>query len=545
MDKDGYVNNGFHPDLTGQLKINANDGEGRGEGAPESPGGWKDVIRKEIQDKRPSPSGRSLVKEDIFESDKRIGVLGNGDFGRALAGRLAQAGYSPVIGSRNPDKFSSLTPAGVELSSYEVACKSDILVVAIPQPYYHTLPAELLKGKILIDCSNRSTVKRQSVQSQAEYLAELYPDSTVVKGFNVLSAYALENGGLQGSKQVFIAGDSIAAKSRVSDIIRGCGFTPVDLGALTAARTIEDIPVSVFPSWRLPFLIHLLIFIFFYAWSFAKFQICWPLTWSDSFLWELWNHIPMDNVNKTLAVHALNTLALCYLPGVIAGWIQIVRGTKYSRFPNWLDKWLKMRKQLGLLMLFSASIHACLSLAYMSPAYQDTLWGSPAEVLVDKVSKDWTTGETVIYTNQSIKVMSAEKMDWQGECFLMAGVFGFFLVVLLGISSLPGVTQTLSWKEFAYIQSGLGWISMLFLMAHDMFYGWKYINGPSCYIPSSFQYALYVPGLTVLLKAPLVIPPISWHLDKIRGGYERGYKTKVDSSSVTLTKATLPTPEVA
>ncbi len=42
------------------------------------------------------------------------------------------------------------------------------------------------------------------------------------------------------SFQVFIAGDSIAAKSRVSDIIRGCGFTPVDLGALTAARTIEE-----------------------------------------------------------------------------------------------------------------------------------------------------------------------------------------------------------------------------------------------------------------------------------------------------------------
>ena len=33
------------------------------------------------------------------------------------------------------------------------------------------------------------------------------------------------------------------------------------------------------------------------------------------------------------------------------------RGTKFSRFPNWLDNWLKMRKQLGLLMLFSAAIH--------------------------------------------------------------------------------------------------------------------------------------------------------------------------------------------
>ena len=83
------------------------------------------------------------------------------------------------------------------------------------------------------------------------------------------------------------------------------------------------------------------------------------MTWGgpSQFLWHLWNHIPMDNVNKTLAVHSLTTLALCYLPGVIAGWLQIFRGTKYSRFPTWLDNWLKMRKQLGLLMLFAASIH--------------------------------------------------------------------------------------------------------------------------------------------------------------------------------------------
>ena len=65
----------------------------------------------------------------------------------------------------------------------------------------------------------------------------------------------------------------------------------------------------------------------------------------------------MDNVNKTLAVHSLVTLALCYLPGVLAAWLQLARGTKYSRFPCWLDNWLKMRKQLGLLMLFAASIH--------------------------------------------------------------------------------------------------------------------------------------------------------------------------------------------
>ena len=114
----------------------------------------------------------------------------------------------------------------------------------------------------------------------------------------------------------------------------------------------------------------------------------------------------MDNVNKTLAVHALITLALCYLPGVLAGWIQIFRGTKYSRFPAWLDNWLKMRKQLGLLMLFAAAIHvrheqqyykksslfdhqACLSVAYMSPTYQGLVYGDAVEISVHTMEGGW------------------------------------------------------------------------------------------------------------------------------------------------------------
>lgn len=43
--------------------------------------------------------------------------------------------------------------------------------------------------------------------------------------------------------------------------------------------------------------------------------------------------------------------------GLIAAYIQLWRGTKYSRFPAWLDNWLKMRKQLGLLMLGLAGMH--------------------------------------------------------------------------------------------------------------------------------------------------------------------------------------------
>jgi len=221
---------------------------------------------------------------------------------------------------------------------------------------------------------------------------------------------------------------------------------------------------------------------------------------------------------------ALTTLALVYTPGVLAGWLQIYRGTKYSRFPNWLDKWLRMRKQMGLLMLFAASVHACLSLATLSPVNNQLVYGQPKEIFVNTVEKRaWPAqGEGGISENKTIvKVFGGEQMDWRGECFLITGVVGFFLISILGLTSLPSVTSTLSWREFMFVQSRLGWASLLFIVAHDMFYGWPYMNGPSCGIPSSFQYCLYIPGLTILLKIPLVLPPLSTHLDNIRGGYVR------------------------
>jgi len=219
-------------------------------------------------------------------------------------------------------------------------------------------------------------------RSQAEYLQSLLPESVVVKAFNVLSAYSLESGGLQGSREVLMAGDDEEGKSVVRDVVRTCGFTPVDMGALRAAREVEDIPVRRFEEWKTPLIISVAFFVVIYLLGFAKYeevfpgedfnlafrdQFCWTLTWQHKDIpvgewhWNRWHFLPMSRVNKTLSVHALTLLSLCYLPGVIAAWLQIVRGTKYSRFPNWLDKWLKMRKQIGLLMLFSASIHVRIS----------------------------------------------------------------------------------------------------------------------------------------------------------------------------------------
>lgn len=41
-----------------------------------------------------------------------------------------------------------------------------------------------------------------------------------------------------------------------------------------------------------------------------------------------------------------------------------------------------------------------------------------------------------------------------------------------------------------------------------------------------FQYVMYIPGLAILLKIPLVMPGLSGHLENIRGGWERNSASK-------------------
>lgn len=516
---------GEHHVWQNKLFNQSNDRQGRGEAklAPEDSSNDSNSSQSDI-----SGSHEDIESIEVLKPRETIAVIGSGDFGRALSSRLVQAGYEVNIGSRDPQRNAELVEkVGANPRFQDEAIRSsNVVIVAVPKHFYEDLPTKLLAGKTVVDVSNRNTVQRKTILSQAEQLQALIPEAHVVKAFNVLSAYSLESGGLQGSKEVFLAGDSHEVKDIVTDIIRRCGFIPVDMGLLMAAREIEDIPVQRFSNWKRPLIISTIFFVILWLLSFIKMQICWTLEWGDgSWHWERFNQLPMETLNRTLSLHALTLLATCYLPGVLAAYLQLFRGTKYSRFPSWLDQWLKMRKQLGLLMLFSACLHACLSVAVMSPTYHDLVYGHPTEILAHTMEGEgW--GPKTLVANQTVKVFGEEKMMWRGEFFLTTGVLAFALAVVLGITSLPSVTASMTWKEFAFVQSKLGWICLILACAHNLFYGWPYLNGPSCHIPSSFQYVMYLPGLTMLLKIPLVMPCISNHLEAIRGGYERRQSEK-------------------
>ncbi len=153
-----------------------------------------------------------LVPSSPSESPSRclggpvIGIIGSGDFSRSLAIRLVACGFRVVVGSRDINRVArGLFPDGVELRSQREAVDSAERVVfaAVYPEHYYTLVGlrERLAGKVLVDVSN-ATRLNSGEQSNAERLAELFPKSRVVKGFNVISAWALQVGAHDGSRQV-------------------------------------------------------------------------------------------------------------------------------------------------------------------------------------------------------------------------------------------------------------------------------------------------------------------------------------------------------
>ncbi|KAG7249892.1 hypothetical protein CRUP_030326, partial [Coryphaenoides rupestris] len=317
--------------------------------------------------KRPLIRGRGAGSRPLEASASDpgtpvVGVLGTGDFSRSLTGRLVASGYQVVVGSRSPKRSLTLFPEEAEvMSQMEAASQADLVFVALFPEHYSTLAGlrQVLAGKVLVDVSNGVQVNLGRT-SHAEQLAAMFPDSHVVKGFNTVSAWALQTGPRDGNRQILLCGDSADAKEAVSQLCRCLGFVPVDAGLLAVrALDLEHLPLRLFPAWRVPLLSTLALFTLFYLYNFLR-DVLHPFVASGNT--RPFSKMPVETVNTTLPAVALVTLALVYAPGSLAAVMQLSRGTKYTRFPGWLDRWLGRRKQLGLCSFACAVLHAVYSL---------------------------------------------------------------------------------------------------------------------------------------------------------------------------------------
>ncbi|XP_075871903.1 metalloreductase STEAP3-like isoform X2 [Nelusetta ayraudi] len=368
-------------------------------------------------------------------TDPLVGILGTGDFSRSLAQRLLAAGYQVVVGSRTPKRFVALFPEEVEvMSQMEVVSQADLVFVAV-YPEHHSTLAPLkaaLARKTLVDVSNGLRLSRDG-PSNAELLADMFPESCVVKAFNTVSAWTLQTGPRDGSRQIFLCGDSLQAKSSVAQLCRRLGFVPVDVGLLSSALDVENLPLHLFPCWRAPLLCTLLLFAFFYAYNFAR-DVLQPYVKHGK---NVFHKMPIETVNVTLPSAALVLLSLVYLPGLCAAALQLCRGTKYRRFPGWLDRWLQRRKQLGLCSFLCAALHAVYSLVLPMRKSAHNKLLAMALKQASGAAESYSEGEV-----------------WRMELYLSVGIMALGLLSLLAVTSLPSVANAVNWREFSFIQEG-------------------------------------------------------------------------------------------
>ena len=105
-----------------------------------------------------------------------------------------------------------------------------------------------LAGRVVVDISNPvdtqiwDRLATPPGTSSAEEVAEIVPDSPVVKAFNTTFAGTLVAGEVAGQQlDVLIAGDDEAAKEKVAQLVSDGGLRPIDVGPLARAQQLEHL----------------------------------------------------------------------------------------------------------------------------------------------------------------------------------------------------------------------------------------------------------------------------------------------------------------
>ena len=178
----------------------------------------------------------------------RVGIIGAGRLGQAMARTALRAGRSVVIAnSRGPESLTSVVSSlgeGVSAGTVDEAAAADVIVIAVP---WDRVPAAVQglewNGQIVVDATNDWAADDLQGRTSSELVADLVAGARVVKAANTLSAEVLGSDPHQagGQRVIFIAGDDVDAKSEVVALFQDAGFAAIDLGDLATGGAMQQI----------------------------------------------------------------------------------------------------------------------------------------------------------------------------------------------------------------------------------------------------------------------------------------------------------------
>jgi predicted dinucleotide-binding enzyme len=189
---------------------------------------------------------------------RRIGIIGTGDVGKALAAGFIGHGHDVMIGSRHPDKLAALREGlGNSLATgtlKEAVVFAEVVVLAVKGSAaldaVTGLGAEL-SGKIVIDTTNpiADAAPINGVlqfftgrnDSLLEQLQRALPKVRFVKAWNSVGAPQMVDPKFSARPSMFICGNDPDAKRVVSEVLQDFGWEAEDMGAAESARALEPL----------------------------------------------------------------------------------------------------------------------------------------------------------------------------------------------------------------------------------------------------------------------------------------------------------------
>jgi predicted dinucleotide-binding enzyme len=199
-------------------------------------------------------SGAAAAPTEV-PATERVGIVGAGKLGMALARAALAAGYEVAVASSGPaDRIALqvevLAPGAVASSVDSVLNFADVIVLAVPTHRFRQLPSDLFDGKILVDATNywpdtdgEDPELATADGGSSAVVQAHFPGARVVKSLNQLGYHELDEyprvPGATDRIAVAAVGDDRLAVRTVMHLIDRLGFDPVDGGPLAKGKLLE------------------------------------------------------------------------------------------------------------------------------------------------------------------------------------------------------------------------------------------------------------------------------------------------------------------